>query len=133
MNRSNEVAVENRGRHSIRLIAQVQDCVARAFELSRGELLSRRRTQRVARARQVAMYLCRDLARNPAAGRFGDGAWASFPRIARAFERDHSSVIHAYKAVAQRLITDSEFANMVDDLARDLRLRTYQAREEQHG
>src|SRR5438876_11545081 len=99
--------MENRGRHSTRLIAQVQDCVARAFELSRAELLSRRRTQRVACARQVAMYLCRDLARNPEEGRFGEGAWASFPRIGRAFERDHSSVIHAYKTVARKRVSDS--------------------------
>ncbi len=105
--------------------------MARAFELSRAELLSRTRKQRVARARQVAMYLCRDFARNPAEGRFGEGAWASFPRIGRAFERDHSSVIHAYRVVAQRRITDSEFAHLVDDLARDLRVQTYRAPEEQ--
>jgi hypothetical protein len=33
-------------------------------------------------------------------------------------------VIHAYKTVARRRVSDSDFAHMVDDLARDLRGQT---------
>ena len=114
------------------LIVQVQDCVARAFEVSRAELLSRRRTQRVACARQVAMYLCRDIARSSAHRRVGEGAWASFPRIGKAFERDHSSVIHAYKTVARRRVSDHAFAHLVDELARDVQGQTNRGPEVQH-
>ncbi len=46
--------------------------------------------------------------------------WASFPRIGLAFERDHSSVIHACKMVALRRARDREFAQLVDDLEREL-------------
>src|ERR1700677_4049340 len=43
-------------------IADVQHAVARAFCLSIGEMLSRKRRHRLAGARKVAMYLSRELA-----------------------------------------------------------------------
>jgi len=71
-------------------IGEVQNRVAKAFALSRAELLSRSRKREVASARQIAMYLCRDLAKSAAYGASSVG-WASFPRIGMAFSRDHSS------------------------------------------
>lgn len=108
----------------MRLIAEVQQRVARAFHLSRAELLSRTRRRPVAAARQVAMYLCRDLAHTRAVDGGVRGqrrSWASFPRIGLAFARDHSSVMHACKVVARRQASDQGFAQMVEKLARGLR------------
>jgi chromosomal replication initiator protein len=101
-------------------IDEVQNRVAKAFALSRAELLSRSRKRGVAEARQVAMYLCRNLAKEGC--RAGTG-WASFPRIGLAFARDHSSVIHACNVVSQREALDNHFAELLDGLRRDLRQR----------
>ncbi|MGH7935373.1 MAG: helix-turn-helix domain-containing protein [Candidatus Binataceae bacterium] len=113
-------------RHSIS-IHQVQETVAAAFHLNRAELLSRSRRQRVIRARHVAMYLSRELAGfgsdHPCAD--ANEAWlrfrgVSFPRIGLAFDRDHSSVIHACDAIARRRQSDAEFASMLEALARSV-------------
>jgi hypothetical protein len=66
------------------------------------------------------MYLCRDLGRNRVRKGVGSGGWASFPRIGIAFERDHSSVIHACKTIASRRTQDAAFAQVIDELVRDL-------------
>jgi chromosomal replication initiator protein len=100
-------------------IGEVQNRVAKAFALSRAELLSRSRKREVASARQIAMYLCRDLAKSAAYGASSVG-WASFPRIGMAFSRDHSSVIHACNVVSQRRAVDGSFAELLDELRRDL-------------
>jgi chromosomal replication initiator protein len=103
-------------------IQRIQDAVAKAFHLSRAELLSTSRRQHVAYARHIAMYLSRELA-----GRVGDGAagctskaGVSFPRIAIAFCRDHSSVIHACNAIERRRQFDTAFARLLQALARDV-------------
>ncbi len=99
-------------------ISEVQRAVARAFNLSLTEMLSRGRSHRVARARQVAMYLSRELAGGGSLGprRMAD----SFPRIGLAFARDHTSVIHACNAIARRRLRDAAFAHLLDDITREV-------------
>ena len=55
------------------------------------KILGKRRDQRTVNARMIAMYRCRHLTTK------------SFPEIARAFGRDHSTVIHACEVVEKRL------------------------------
>jgi chromosomal replication initiator protein len=100
------------------LIGRIQTEVARACNVSRAEMLSRSRRKEVAEARQIAMYLCRGLA--GAAGPNGAGRWASFPRIGRAFLRDHTSVIHACRTVSVRRAADAGMARKLDQLTREL-------------
>jgi chromosomal replication initiation ATPase DnaA len=95
-------------------------------------LLSRSRHRPIAAARQVAMYLCRNLAKDRADGS-RSGAWASFPRIGMAFFRDHSSVIHAYNVVARRSAVDVRFAQLVEGLAEELRARPTAAMSRRYG
>jgi chromosomal replication initiator protein len=95
-------------------IGEVQALVAREFKVDSAELSAPTRRQHVACARHVAMYLSRELAGPPR--RRPGGASASFPRIARAFCRDHSSVIHACAAVARRRCADAGFARLLDRL-----------------
>jgi hypothetical protein len=71
-------------------IPDVQHAVARAFCLSISEMLSRKRRHRLTSARQVAMYLSRELAGGGWMGRRRQAA--SFPRIGMVFARDHTSV-----------------------------------------
>jgi chromosomal replication initiator protein len=82
------------------------------------EMLSRRRSQRVAQARQVAMYLSRELV---GGGHLGSRRMAaSFPRIGLAFARDHTSVIHACNVITRRRLLDLAFARMLDDITREV-------------
>ena len=120
-------AVHNLTGHSRRIaIREIQEIVARAFHLTRAELVSRSRHQHITCARHIAMYLSRELAgRNAgAAGVSKDlrpGRCASFPRIGIAFSRDHSSVMYACNSVERRRDVDAAFARLLDRLARNVR------------
>ena len=99
-------------------IVDVQHAVAHAFCLSASEMLSRKRRHRLACARQVAMYLSRQLAGGGWLGRRPRAA--SFPRIGMAFARDHTSVIHACHVVARRRLADADFARLLDRIKGEL-------------
>jgi chromosomal replication initiator protein len=82
-------------------VRAIQDAVASVLGVTREELLSPRRTPKVARARQLAMYLTREL--TP----------LSLAQIAREFDRDHSTVLHAIRTVTGRLEPGSETATAI--------------------
>jgi chromosomal replication initiator protein len=91
-------------------IESVQTTVAAYFELSVDELLSARRTERIAWPRQVAMTLAREL------------TGASLNELGKAFGgRNHATVVHSCKRVGDRIISDSEAAHDVDNLRGQLR------------
>jgi chromosomal replication initiator protein len=77
-------------------LPEIQDAVCTASAISRAELLSPGRSPRVAHARQLAMYLAREL------------TGMSLAEIARGFDRDHTTVLHAIRAVAGRLEPGSD-------------------------
>jgi chromosomal replication initiator protein len=79
-------------------VASIQQAVSAVLGVPREELLSKRRTPRVTRARQLAMFLARDLTS------------LSLAQIAREFDRDHSTVLHALKVIEQRNEPGSELA-----------------------
>lgn len=86
-------------------IERVIDEVCHHFELSRGELVSPRRTVRVAVPRQLAMYLCRQHTDVP------------LSRIGAALGgRDHSTVVHALGAIERRLEKDAALRRAVTAL-----------------
>jgi chromosomal replication initiator protein len=89
---------------------QVQEAVATRLELSVDDLLSPRRTARVARARQLAMYLTRELTD------------LSLPAIARAFNRrDHTTVLHAIRRVERSALEDATVSRTLEELTMQLR------------
>ena len=76
------------------------------------DLLSASRAQPVAFARQVAMYLSRELTD------------ATLPAIGRAFgNRNHTTVMHACKRTAERMAADRQAYETVHRLTRDARRR----------
>ena len=77
-------------------LGAIQEAVATASGITRAELASPSRVPRVAHARQLAMYLSRELTDAPVTA------------IARAFDRDHTTVLHAIRAVEGRLEPGSE-------------------------
>ncbi|MHB8235713.1 MAG: chromosomal replication initiator protein DnaA, partial [Solirubrobacteraceae bacterium] len=90
-------------------VAEIQAAVGAHFGLSAGELLSTSRTARISWPRQVAMYLAREL------------TGESLPAIGRQFGgRDHTTVLHACRRTAARLVDDREAQHAVDKLCRNL-------------
>jgi len=91
-------------------MGRITDAVARLARLGgRSALLSMRRDQHTAFARQLAMYLCREVTH------------ASFPVIGKFFGRDHSTVVHACKIVTARMAAQPQLADKVRRLAEELR------------
>jgi len=90
--------------------AEIIEQVADYFRLTEDDLLSRSRKQEIAKARQIAMYLCRELTDD------------SYSRIGTRFGgRDHSTVIHAYRKIEEKR---EENADLREDLsALESRLR----------
>jgi chromosomal replication initiator protein len=83
-------------------VESIQEAVCSVLGVTRQDLLSPRRTARVSHARQVAMFLARELTS------------LSLAQIARAFGRDHTTVLHAVRAVAGRLDDNPETVGAID-------------------
>ena len=78
-------------------VEQIQSTTAASFGLTREELLSPDRRPRVALARQVAMFLARELTEE------------SLPALGREFAgRNHSTILYAHRRVSDRLAKDAE-------------------------
>jgi chromosomal replication initiator protein len=82
-------------------VGDIQRMVAARFGLPREALLSLNRERRVARPRQIAMALAREM------------TGLSLPGIARHFARDHTTVLHACRRIAALSAADPDFARMV--------------------
>ncbi|MBX3746737.1 MAG: chromosomal replication initiator protein DnaA [Verrucomicrobiae bacterium] len=84
--------------------------VADHYDLRVSDILGRRRPDHIAFPRQVAMFLARTLTES------------SLSTIGGAFGgRDHGTVLHACRAVADRMETDPNVRKTVGQLDRDLR------------
>ena len=90
-------------------IDEIQRRVAEHFNIKMAEMTSSRRARVVARPRQVAMYLAKQLTQR------------SLPEIGRKFGgRDHTTVMHAVKKVEELTRSDRAFAEDVELLHRML-------------
>ena len=90
-------------------IEEIQKRVSEHFNIRIADMHSARRARAVARPRQVAMYLAKQLTSR------------SLPEIGRKFGgRDHTTVMHAVKKVEELRQADSAFCEDVDLLRRML-------------
>ena len=90
-------------------IDEIQKRVAAHFNVKVSDMSSSRRARSVARPRQVAMYLAKQLTSR------------SLPEIGRKFGgRDHTTVMHAVKRIEELIATDGTIAEDVDLLRRML-------------
>jgi chromosomal replication initiator protein len=86
-------------------LAQIQEAAADIFGVSHERLLARDRTPRVSFARQVAMYVARELTDE------------TLPAIGRSFGgRNHTTVLHAYRRIAADMTRDQDTLDAVDAL-----------------
>jgi chromosomal replication initiator protein len=90
-------------------IDEIQKRVAEHYNIRLGDMHSARRARAVARPRQVAMYLCKQLTPR------------SLPEIGRKFGgRDHTTVIHAVRKIEELREKDRGLAEDVELLRRML-------------
>ncbi len=90
-------------------IEEIQKRVAEHFNVRVADMHSARRARAVARPRQVAMYLAKQLTSR------------SLPEIGRKFGgRDHTTVMHAVRKIEELRAGDSSFSEDVDLLRRML-------------
>jgi chromosomal replication initiator protein len=94
-------------------IESIQRTVCDYFDLPVSLLGAKTRKREVVRARQVAMYLCKQYTQH------------SLKSIGLNFGgRDHSTVIHAQQSVENQMDTDSTFRRVVQDLQSQIEKRT---------
>ena len=92
-------------RASNRLISieDIQRHVSAHFNIKTNDMFSNRRAAAIARPRQIAMYLAKDLTS------------LSYPAIGRSFGgRDHTTVMHAVKKIEQLIAEDNQLSSDVD-------------------
>jgi chromosomal replication initiator protein len=90
-------------------LSEIIDATAQEFGVARAALLARGRQRGVAQARQVAMYLARELTTH------------NFSEIGRGIGgRDHTTVLHAVNRVSGALESDPDVRDSVDNLRRRL-------------
>ena len=88
----------------------IQKVVAESFGVKPSDLKSKRRTRTVVLPRQVAMYLCRQL------------AGSSLPEIGNFFGgKDHSTVIHSCKVIEEKREKDPDLKARIEVLIKQLR------------
>ncbi|MDO6386607.1 MULTISPECIES: chromosomal replication initiator protein DnaA [Uliginosibacterium] len=88
----------------------IQKTVADFYKIKLAELLSKKRTRNIARPRQIAMYLAKEL--TP----------ASLPAIGDAFGgRDHTTVLHACRTVTELRLGDQQLNHDLHVLTQTLR------------
>jgi len=91
-------------------VNQVQKAVTDYYTIKINSLLSKKRTKDVVLARQVAIYLSRELT---------DLSLAS---IGEAFgRRDHTTIIHSYTKIKNKIKKDKSFKKIIDNLVLDIR------------
>jgi len=91
-------------------VDQIQKIVAEHYGLKQADLISERRARAVARPRQVAMWLAKQITTR------------SLPDIGRRFGgRDHTTVLHAVRRIESLKAEDPAIARDTDALLRKLR------------
>lgn len=90
-------------------IEKIQKMVADYYNIKVADLKSKSRTQTIARPRQIAMALAKELTTH------------SYPEIAREFGgRDHTTVMHAYKKINELRDSDKTIQEDYTNLTRKL-------------
>ena len=91
-------------------IERVQKSVCEYFNISREDLLSKSRKRQIVQARQIAMFLSRNLISNCSLATIGQEIGG----------KDHATVLHACTTVADLMATDKMFKKYVTDIEASL-------------
>ena len=95
-------------------ITDIQKVVSEFYGLTVSDLKSTRRERRIARPRQLAMYLAKHL------------TTLSLPDIALHFGRDHTTIMHAIKQIDYLLQSDNQLGKDAQTLTKRLKEGDYE-------
>lgn len=85
-------------------VERIQEVVSAHFKVPLHLMMSNKRSKAVAMARQVAMYLSRELTKS------------SLPDIGKQFHKDHTTVIHGCDKIKRLMESDGLFKSEIDQL-----------------
>ncbi|MBO4447587.1 MAG: chromosomal replication initiator protein DnaA, partial [Bacteroidales bacterium] len=91
-------------------ITSIQDSVCEYFNITREEMLSSSRKRQIVQARQISMYLSRNLLSNCSLATIGSETGG----------KDHATVLHACTTVSDLMSTDRNFKRYVTDIEASL-------------
>jgi len=84
-------------------VDEIQKQVASHFHIRVADMFSARRSRQIARPRQIAMYLAKNLTS------------LSYPEIGRRFgNRDHTTIMHAVRKIEELMLSETELADDVN-------------------
>ena len=93
-------------------IEQIINEVARTYDVSEKDIISKRKTAELAKARQIAMYIARETTE------------LSYKPIGEAFGKDHTTVLYAVKKVETFLKENPHEKEIIDDIIKNLKNET---------
>lgn len=82
--------------------------VSERFGVSVEEFKSKNKQKRIAEARQVCMYLIREMTD------------LSLPKIGEIFNRDHTTVLHGWRTISNAMAEDGEMRSLLAEMQREL-------------
>ena len=85
-------------------VETISNYVAEYFDVSVKDMKSTARNQKVSKARQMAIYVARDV------------LGMSYESIGDYFEKKHTTVLYAYDQISGKLKTDDSMQNTVDEI-----------------
>ena len=89
---------------------RIQEIVAQYYNIRYEDIIGSKRNSSIAKPRQVAMYLCRQLLD------------MSLPKIGENFGgRDHTTIIHGVNKIQDNLKTDKELQNVIFELEKRIK------------
>lgn len=85
-------------------IEEIQQIVAKKYNVSMAQILSMERTQSLVTPRQLAMYISRKLTTK------------SLQEIATAFDKRHATILHGVKCIKERLENEPELKSSLEEI-----------------
>jgi chromosomal replication initiator protein len=89
-------------------IDEIVKAVCATYDVTYADILSNNRTQPLATARQVAMFLARKLTGN------------STPTVANEFKRNHTTVLHGTQTIQKRIDVEPELKKTIEQITEQL-------------
>lgn len=93
-------------------IEKIVEEVARTYDVSEKDILSKRKTAELARARQIAMYIAKETTE------------LAYKPIGEAFGKDHTTVLYAVKKVDMWLKENPHEKEIIEDIIKNLKNET---------
>ena len=90
-------------------IEKIIEEVARTYDVSENEILSRHKTSAVAKARQIAMYIARETTELP------------YKAIGEAFGRDHTTALFSVNKIEELIKVSSYDKEVIEDIIKNLK------------